>query len=138
MPTIDMQTMRYINLLDRVSRVKTTKCFIYNNTIVFAVPERFVSQAIGNNAENIRYLQEQFGKRIRIVAEPNGIEEAQKFISSVINPIKFKSLEVKDGILIISAGGTQNKASLMGRDKKRLGELEQIVKDVFNLGVKII
>ena len=35
MAIINMQTMRYINLLDKASNVKTRKCFVYNNTIYF-------------------------------------------------------------------------------------------------------
>ena len=67
MSTINIQTMRYINLLDSTSRVKTRKCFVYNNTIIFAVPSELMSRAIGPNASNIHYLQEKLGKRIRQV-----------------------------------------------------------------------
>ena len=140
MSVINMQTMRYINLLDRVSRVKTTKCFVYNNVIIFAVPSSFVSRAIGAGAENIRILQGQLGKRVKIISEPNGIgsKDAEKFVSDIVAPIKFKSAEIRDNVLAISSGGTQNKAGLIGRDKRRLIELEQIVKDVFGLDVRIL
>ena len=58
MAIINMQTMRYINLLDRASHVKTSKCFVYNNTIMFAVPKEMVSKAIGPDAINVRRIQE--------------------------------------------------------------------------------
>lgn len=72
MATIDMQTMRYINLLDKTSRVKTTKCYLYNNAVIFAVPKQTLGKAIGNNAENVKRIQDNLGKKIRI------IEEAEK------------------------------------------------------------
>lgn len=138
MATIDMQTMRYINLLDSASRVKTRKCFSFNGMVVFAVPKSLVSQAIGPGANNVRKMQEMLGKRIRIIGEASGIEEAEKFIGEIVSPIKFKSIEVKDGTMFISSGNMQNKAGLMGRNKIRFEELELIVKDTFNLELKII
>jgi transcription antitermination factor NusA-like protein len=138
MATINMQTMRYINMLDRVSRVKTTKCFNYNGAIVFAVSKHFVSQAIGPNANNIKVIQDNLGKRVKIIKEPQGVDGAKEFIEEIVSPVKFKSLEVKDSELIVTAGNMQNKASLLGRNKKRYEELSLIIKDTFSLDLKII
>ncbi|MEK6892860.1 MAG: KH domain-containing protein [Nanoarchaeota archaeon] len=132
MATIDLQTMRYINLLDRISGVKTSRCFNYNNTITFAVPKNFVSKAIGLNASNIREMQENFGKKVRIVEEAQSLKDAERFIRSIVAPVSFKSLEIKDNCLIINAGA-QSKAALIGRNKRRLEELRRISID--NLGV---
>lgn len=135
--TITMQKMRYINSLDRVSRVKTTRCFVYNNTIFFAVPGEFVSKAIGNGAKNIRALQEIFGKRVKIVIEPRGNFDAERFTHNVVEPVQFKSLEEKDEFFILNAG-SRNKAALIGRNKRRLMELNQVMIDNFGKGVKIV
>ncbi len=137
MTSLNMQTIRYINLLDRVSNVKTSKCFSYNNSIIFAVPEKMVSRAVGRNAENIKVMQDSLGKRIRIVAEASGITEIERFVRDIVSPINFNSVEIRDNVLIISAGGTQNKAGLIGRERRRLDELSQIIKDNFNLDVRI-
>jgi transcription antitermination factor NusA-like protein len=137
MAVINMQIIRYINLLDRVSRVKTHRCFIYNNAILFAVPRAMVSQAIGPAASNIRRMQEQLGKRVRIVEEPKGIEDAENFIREIVSPVKFKSLELKDNELIINAGSA-SKATLIGRNKKRLDELGQIIRDSFGKETRIV
>jgi transcription antitermination factor NusA-like protein len=137
MSTLNMQTMRYINLLDRASHVKTTKCFSYNNMIVFAVPKAMISRAIGPNASNIRIIQESLGKRVRIVAEPNGISDAEKFVSDIVSPIQFKSLEIKDGVFVLNAG-SQSKASLIGRNRRREEELNLILMDSFGISLKIV
>ena len=137
MNVIDMTLMRDINLLDRASRVKTSNCFVYNNIIVFAVPRAMMAQAIGPGASNVRSIQEQLGKRVKIIAEPQGIEDAQNFVRDIVSPIRFKSLEIKDGIFVLNAGST-SKAALIGRNRKRLEELQQIVKNNFSLDLKII
>ena len=134
---LDMQFMRYLNLLDRVTRVKTTRCFVYNNTIVFAVPKSFISQAVGQNGSNIHYLQEKIGKRVRIIAETNG-KDLQRYIEDIISPAQFKEMKIENGELVITAGSMQNKANLLGRNKTRLEELREVVKDDFNLELKVI
>jgi len=138
MSVINMQTMRYINLLDKASRVKTSKCFIYNNTIIFAVPAHLMSRAIGSNAENVRLIQDQLGKRIRIIREPTGIGSMNQFIQDIVTPVRFKSLEIKDKEAILTAGNAQNKAALFGRNKKRYEELDEIIQGLFALDLKII
>ena len=62
MTVLDLQTIRYINLLDNTARVKTRKCFNYNNAIIFAVPQHMIMKAVGPNARNIRFIQEKLGK----------------------------------------------------------------------------
>jgi transcription antitermination factor NusA-like protein len=135
---INMQTIRYINLLDKASRVKTTKCFLYNNAIIFAVPKNQVSKAIGPDATNIKAMQQKLGKKIRIIQEPTGITDLEGFVSDIVYPVKFKSATVQDNMVVISSGGTQNKANLIGRNKIRMIELKKIIDDVFRLELKII
>ncbi len=129
--------MRYINLLDKASRVKTRKCFLYNNMIVFAVPRAFMSQAIGPDAAHIRFIQNQIGKRIRVIEEARGFEDAERFVEAIVAPVTFKSLEMKDDMFVLSAG-SQSKAALIGRNRRREDELRQIMKDTFGLDLKII
>ena len=130
--------MRYINLLDRASQVRTNRCFVYNNTIFFAVPRNLVSRAIGPSAINVRKIQENLGKKVRIVAEPEGIYDAKRFVEDLVSPNRFKSLEIKDNSIILTAGSSQNKAILIGRNKRRLEEMEKILQDIFGMSLKIV
>jgi NusA-like KH domain protein len=133
--TIDMQLMRYINLFAKVSRVQTTKCFVYNNQIVFAVPKASVSVAIGKGAINIKKLSEILRKRIKVVAMPaqESKEGIAEFVKDVVDPIEFNKVEVKDNSVTISAG-RQSKAALIGRGRSREKELSEILKSFFGVG----
>ena len=51
---LDMDFIRYLNLFEKISRVRTNHCFRYNNNIVFAVPKNVFSKAIGKDGRNIR------------------------------------------------------------------------------------
>ncbi len=86
-----MQTMRYINLLDSVSRVKTRRCFVYNGKLFFAVNKNLVSKAICAAASNIKTLQEKIGKKVKIIRESSGAEDIQRFIEDIVSPVKMKS-----------------------------------------------
>jgi transcription antitermination factor NusA-like protein len=110
---------------------------MYNEHIVFSVPMGLLSKAIGENARNIKKLNEIIGKRVKIVPSPRGIQDAEKFLEKVVSPTQFKELEVTDNEIIITAGN-QNKAALLGRNKRRLIELQKIAKSFFGKDLRIV
>jgi len=130
--TLDMQFIRYANLFGKVTNIRTNHCFEYNNTIVFAVPKAFVRKAIGMNNNNLKTLSEILKKKIKIVAIPNGKEDIENFVSVIVSPVKFKAIEIKDHETIINAA-SQSKASLIGRNKVRLNEMEGILGQYFGI-----
>jgi NusA-like KH domain protein len=138
MAVINMQTIRYINLLDKASQVRTRKCFIHNNTIFFAVDSRDVSRAIGPGAVNVKRIQEKLGKKVKVIADATGISDVKRFIVDVVAPVKMKDVAVDEKEVVITAGSNQNKASLIGRDKRRFEELRKIVRDFFDRDLRII
>ncbi len=135
--TITMQKMRYLNSLNRISKVRTSRCFVYNNVIIFAVPKAFVSKAIGAGAKNIKEMQETFGKRVKIIVESSGNEDAERFVKDIVSPVELKSLEEKESEFVLTAG-SRNKAALIGRNKRRLIELSQIMEDNFGKPLRIV
>lgn len=138
MAVLNLQTIRYINLLDETARVKTSKCFTYNNTIIFAVRGDLLSKAIGQQGMNIKRLQDRLGKRVRMIQEAKSLEDAGKFVRDIVSPVYFRSIEARDNEIIITAGGIQSKAALIGRDKKRLEELSQILEDTFGMKLRVV
>lgn len=135
--TIDMQDLRYLNLFSKITRIDTKYCFMYNNTVIFAVPRKLISKALGKDASNLKRISNVLKKRVKVVAIPNGIEDAKRLIGAIISPVTFKSLEISDDEIILNAG-TQNKAALIGRNKRRLHEMQEIVKDFFHREFKIV
>ncbi|MAH47813.1 hypothetical protein CMI37_18470 [Candidatus Pacearchaeota archaeon] len=132
--TIDMQLMRYINLFTKIAKVPTTKVFVYNNVIVFAVPEPLVSKAVGKDGINVRKLGETLRRRIKVIAtaDPNDREEIERFISNVVSPVTFNKVEIKENVAVISAG-RQSKAALIGRGRIREKELSEIMNNFFRI-----
>lgn len=127
-----MQFIRYANIFNKVTRLNTNHCFEYNHTIIFVVPRNLVMRAIGQNSINLKRLSEFLGKKVKIVATPKGIEDIKNFVSIITYPIKFKNIEIRDGEATISAN-IQSKASLIGKEKARLLEMEDILGQYFGI-----
>ena len=135
--TFDMQDLRYLNLFAQITKVNTRYFFEYNNMLVFCVPRRLIKQALGQNAENLKKMSGIIGKRIRVVAQPNGVEDAREFIERVVSPLTFNDLEITTNEIIMNAG-RMNKALLIGREKRRLIEMQNIIKYFFKREFRII
>lgn len=134
---IDMQKLRYLNLFNKITKISTQFCFVYNNVLFFCVQNQELSRAIGPGARNIRKIGEITKKRVKIIQTPKTIKEAQKFIGSIVEPVEFKDLQITEDEISVS-GSRQEKAALIGRDKKRLNEMKEIIKVFFNKDFKVV
>ena len=137
---IDMEDMRYLNLFGKITNVRTRFCLKYNRAVIFCVPRKLVSKAIGENGRNMKKINAIIGKRVKVVSSPENIYEiksVKRFIEDVISPITFKDLNF-DGNEIILTAGNHNKAILIGRNKQRLFELQKISRDYFGKELKLV
>ncbi len=129
---LDMQFIRYLNLFEKITKIRTQHCFAYNSTIIFVVPPQQISKAIGEDGKNIKKLSEILGKKVKVISSPNGKKDIERFILAIIYPVKFKNLELQENKIIINAG-RQSKAALIGRNKSRLHEMQKILNSYFGI-----
>jgi len=130
--TIDMKFIRYLNLFEKITKVRAQYCFFYNSTILFLVQKADVARAIGESGKNIKKLSHILEKKVKIISIPKGNQDILKFISDIIYPIKVKNVEIKDNCVNINAG-MQNRATLIGRNKTRLAEMKEILEQYFGI-----
>ena len=129
---LDMKFIRYANIFGNITKIRCNHCFEYNNAIIFVIPRMFVMKAIGKDNQNLETLSRIIGKRVKIVALPHGVEDIENFVSMITRPVRFKGIEIIGGEAIISAG-SQSKASLIGKNKIRLNEMENILGQYFDV-----
>ena len=134
---IDMEDIRHLNLFSKVTGINTRYCFNYNEAIFFCVPQRLISKAVGENEKNVKQISSIVKRKIKIIPNPTDISDAKKFISSIVSPVTFQNLEIKEDEIILTAG-SQSKAALIGRNKRRLLEMQKIVRNFFKKDFKII
>ncbi len=135
--TIEMQDMRHLNLFARITKINTRFCFPYNGVIVFCVPRAMLSRAIGREGKNIKRLGEILGKRVRIIPMPRGAEDIKQFVENIVKPVTFNALEANGDEVLLTAG-SQSKAALIGRNKRRLFEMQKIIHDFFGKEFRIV
>jgi len=139
MKTINMKELMYLNLFEKITKVRTRYSFKYNEKIFFCVPKRFLKQAVGEDAKNIKKINKITGKRIRVIPQPNpnSKQEIKEFIKRIVNPIEFSEIEIEEKDIKITAG-RMNKAALIGKNKRRLNEMNTITKDYFGKEFKVV
>jgi transcription antitermination factor NusA-like protein len=97
-----------------------------------------VAKAVGKGGENVRQISGILKKRIKVIPQPGGEESIKSFIENIVSPVTFKDVEIKDNEVILDAGGTQSKASLIGRNKRRFLEMQKIIENYFGKEFRII
>jgi len=129
---LDITSIQYLNLFERITGIKTSNCFSYNNALVFAVDPQFFSRAIGENGQNVKRLSLILKKRIKIVTLPSTINDAERFVKAVVYPVEFRRINILGDEMTIVAG-SQSKAALIGRESRRLIELKNILENFFHV-----
>jgi len=135
--TIDMQDMRYLNLFSKITRIQTRFFFKYNEILMFCVPKKLITKAVGLNGNNVKELNQILRKKIKIIALPRGVEDIQVFIENIFRPQTFKEIEITEDEVILTAG-RESKAALIGRNRRRLIEMQKIIKDFFKKEFRIV
>ena len=97
-----------------------------------------VSRAIGPGAINAKKIQEKIGLKVKIIKDANSIEDAKNFIEDVVYPIRIKAIQTNGHEITITAGSNQNKAALIGRNKRRFDELRKVLQDYFHRDLRVI
>ena len=133
-----MQHIRYLNLFEKICKVRPEYCFAYNSTMVFILPKSLVSKSIGPQGKNCRKLHDILNKKIKVVGKPSGVGEIKEFITNVVSPTGFKEITIDDEGRVIVQAGRINKANLIGRNKTRLAELQKVVKIYFDKELKVV
>lgn len=134
---IDMKAIQYLNIFERVTRIKTRYCFEYNSSVIFAVPSYLVPKAIGENGVNVKKLCRIMNRKIKIVAIPSVPSDIANFIETIVYPVKLKRIVIEIGKATIQAG-PQSKALLIGRNRVKINRLKDILERYFGISEIII
>ncbi len=132
----DLKTIQIINMFESKTHTSVKNCFFYNEMLVFIVGENQGGKAVGAQGKNVKQLNTLLNKKIKVV-EFN--LEPVKFIKGFISPIVAEDINVEEKTMNVKVSSTRDKGVLIGRDRKNLNILKELVKKYFDLDdVKII
>src|SRR3989344_594211 len=127
------ETIDYINLFESLTKSKIKDCFV-NNIILFIVEDGYIGRAVGRKGRNVTMISRLIKKRIKLVEFNKSIEI---FVKNLIYPIQGKIYK-EDNLVCIELNKSSDKAIILGRDKKNLQEMQNIVSNYFDVKIKVI
>ena len=95
-----------------------------------------MGKAIGKGGANIKKIQTELGKKIRIIEFRDNMID---FVKNVIYPLKVAEVVEEENIVYIKDPNKKTKSLLIGRDGKNLKLINRAVKRFFSVDdVKVI
>lgn len=132
---LDQDAFALSSIMERITGAQVKDCFKDEDTIYFVVGIGELGRAIGKGGVNIRRVQNELGKRIKIIEYR---EKAVDFVKNVIYPANVEDIiEENDGI-VIKDRSKKTKSILIGRGGKNLKMINRAVSRFFNKEVKVV
>jgi len=94
------------------------------------VKEGEIGKAVGRGGSNIRKLEGNLNRKIKIV-EFN--PEVTEFARNLIMPLRAEAIELREGVLYIKGEDAKVRGMLIGRDSQNLKNYEEIIKRYFSI-----
>lgn len=133
---LDTDILQLSTLIEKIIHVKVKDCFADpNNTMLYVVvnPGQ-LGKAIGKGGLNIRKIQQEMGKRVRMI-EYN--DQVSSFVKNVIYPLKVESITEDEKGILIKDSNKKTKSLLIGRGGGNLELINRAIKRFFNKEVRV-
>lgn len=132
---LDQDALGLSSVLERKTGVTVKDCFQDDGVVYFIVGMGQIGKALGRGGENVRYLQEQLGKKIKVIEFRENFSD---FIRNVIYPLKVQEIVEEEDVILIKDSSYQTKSVLIGREGKNLRVLNRAVQRFFGKEVKVV
>ena len=132
---LDPEILGLSSLMERVTRAKVKDCFREEDTVYFIVFPGELGKAIGKGGSNIKKIQLQLGKQIKVIEFRN---DPVSFTRNVLYPVKVEEIVLENDEVLIKDNNKKIKGQIIGRDRSNLNFINKIVKRFFNVEVKVV
>lgn len=141
MPKIiyDEAIMKYINIVESLTNAKVKDC-INNEKVIFIIEQNDIGKAIGKRGINIRKIEGILNKKVRMIEFNDNILQ---FIRNLTYPHQIDNVTQENGkengIVFIKGNNVNARSLLIGRDRKNINELKDIVRRFFKIeDIKVV
>ena len=131
---LNKDKIQKINLFENLTNSKV-KNILDEERLIVIVEHGELGKAIGKKGKNIKMVENIMHKKLKIVEFSN---DPIKFVSNFIYPIKVNEITLNDDVIEIKERDRKTKGLLIGRERKNLNELSNLIKGYFNLKIKIL
>lgn len=120
--------MKLIIFFESMTGSKVKDC-ITNDQITFIIEENDMGKAIGKNGANIKRCENNLKKRIKLIEFSS---DMLQFVKNIIYPIN-ADVKQEEGIIKIYGKDIATKAMLIGRERKNINHINDLVKRYFDI-----
>lgn len=133
---LDQDSMELSSFLERLTGARVKDCFkdAAGETLCFIVATGDLGKAIGKGGSQIKKVQQELGKRIKVIEYQENIID---FVKNIIYPLTVAEITEEGSFLVIKDPSTRTKSLLIGRDGRNLLLINRAVKRFFNKEVKV-
>lgn len=133
---LDPETLGLSSVMERITKTRVKDCFNDGETVYFIVSFGELGKAVGKAGANIKKVQHELGKRVRVIEYRDDIIG---FVKNIIYPLKVEDIVEEDGSVLIKESSKKTKSLLIGREGKNLKLINRAVKRFFNVNeVKVV
>ncbi len=126
----DVKLLNYMRFFEKITRTQVKDCIDDDNRIIFIVDQLQLRRAIGKNGSNVKKLERELNKKIKIVEYNPQIKE---FVKSLIMPLRADEIIEEEGIVKIKSDDRKTKGLLIGKNGRNLRKYEEIIKRYFDI-----
>jgi len=132
----DLETIRFINLFEKVTKSRVKDCFQNKERLVFIIIHGDIRKALGKDNVNISKMERLLNRKIKIV-EFN--PEVLTFIRNLLMPLRVQDIRQEENIVTITGPDTKTKGLMIGSKAQNLRATELIVNKYFQIKeIKVI
>lgn len=124
----DTELIRSVSRIQEITGVQVRDCVDLEDHFLVVVEEGKAAKAIGKKGANVRRLEQDLNKKIKII-EFNS--DPSQFIRNLIAPQKVDNVTIDGEVMTLVPPDTRMRGQLIGRSGSNLRTLETVVKRYF-------
>jgi len=124
----DEQLMKYIALVENLTKVNVKDMFLKNNMLYCVIDKENLRKIIGPNGSKIKRIENLIKKKVKILGYSSNVNE---FVKDLVYPFKIDKVEDTEGVVNIYCKDTKTKGLLIGRERRNLLNFKEITKRYF-------
>lgn len=131
---LDQEVLGLSSLMERLTGARVKDCFREQDMVYFVVAPGELGKAVGKGGIHVKRVQQELGKKIRIIEFSPSIHE---FVRNIIYPLQVEKIIEEDSI-ILQESNRRTKSLLIGREGRNLKLINRAVRRFFNKEVKVV